>query len=93
MSTAYRKQTGIAGYTLIYNSYGLAITSHSPFESINSIVLENCEMVSQKYIVEKAGERILVKDTDNGKNLSDAIYDLQTLMFLYEAGIIPEKTY
>ncbi len=93
MSTIYRKQTGIAGYTLIYNSYGLAITSHSPFESINSIVEQNCEMVSQKYVVEKVGKRLLVQDTDNGKSLSDTIDDLETLMFLYESGVIPEKRY
>ncbi len=92
MSTIYRKQTGIAGYTLIYNSYGLAITSHSPFESINSIVEQNCEMVSQKYIVEKSGKRLLVQDTDNGKSLSGNIKDLETLMFLYESGVISEKT-
>lgn len=91
MSATYRKQTGIAGYTLIYNSYGLAITSHSPFESINSIVEQNREMVSQKYIVEKVDKRLLVQDTDNGKNLLDSIEDLETLMFLYDSGVIPEK--
>lgn len=91
MSTAYRKQTGIAGYTLIYNSYGLAITSHLPFESINLIVEENGEMVSQKYIVEEGSRRMLVGDTDNGKILMDTIEDLKTLMFLYNSGVIPEK--
>lgn len=93
MSTVYRKQTGIAGYTLIYNSYGLAITSHSPFESIDSIVEQNCEMVSQKFVVEKVDKRLLVRDTDNGKRLLDTIDDLETLVFLYESGIISEKTY
>lgn len=91
MSTAYRKQTGIAGYTLIYNSYGLAITSHYPFESINQIVDKNGEMVSQKYIVEQGSRRMLVGDTDNGKTLMDTIEDLKTLMFLYNSGVIPEK--
>jgi len=91
MSTAYRKQTGIAGYTLIYNSYGLAITSHYPFESINQIVDKNGEMVSQKYIVEEGSRRMLVGDTDNGKILMDTIEDLKTLMFLYNSGVIPEK--
>lgn len=91
MSCTYRKQTGIAGYTLIFNSYGLAITSHLPFESINSIVEQNYEMVSQKYVFEKVGERLLVRDTDNGKKLSDDIEDLKNLMFLYESGVIPEK--
>lgn len=91
MSAAYRKQTGIAGYTLIYNSYGLAITSHLPFESINLIVEQNREMVSQKFIVEQVGKRVLVKDTDNGKNISNTVEDLKNLMFLYESGVIAEK--
>ena len=91
MSTAYRKQTGIAGYTLTFNSYGLAITSHSPFESIDSIVEQDMEMVSQKYVVEKVCKRLLVQDTDNGKRLSEAVEDLKELMFLYESGVIPEK--
>ena len=91
MSTTYRKQTGIAGYTLIFNSYGLAITSHSPFESINTMVEKNQEMMSQKYIVEKSQRRILVGDTDKGKELLANIEDLKNLMFLYNCGNIPEK--
>ncbi len=91
MSTTYRKQTGIAGYTLIFNSYGLAITSHSPFESIQNIVEENREMMSQRYIVEKVERRLSVGDTDKGKQLRADIEDLKNLMFLYDAGSIPEK--
>lgn len=91
MSTTYRKLTGIAGYTLIFNSYGLAITSHSPFESIDSIVEKNQEMMSQKFIVEKAGRRLLVGDTDKGKKLLADIEDLKNLMFLYNSGTISEK--
>lgn len=91
MSTTYRKQTGIAGYTLIFNSYGLAITSHSPFESINSIVEKNQEMMSQKYIVEQSNRRLLVGDTDKGKELLADVEDLKNLMFLYNCGTISEK--
>lgn len=91
MSTTYRKQTGIAGYTLIYNSYGLAITSHSPFESINDIVEKNNEMMSQRYIVEKVGSRILIEDTDKGKELLANVEDLKNLMFLYDCGVISQK--
>ena len=91
MSKTYRKQTGIAGYTLIFNSYGLALTSHSPFESIDTIVENNMEMMSQRYIVEKVERRILVKDTDIGKKLSDDIEDLNNLLFLYNSGAISEK--
>ena len=91
MSKAYRKQTGIAGYTLIFNSYGLALTSHYPFDSIDSIIENNLEMMSQKFIVEKLNRRILVEDTDTGKRLLDDIDDLKNLMFLYDYGTIPEK--
>ncbi len=92
MSTTYRKQTGIAGYTLIYNSYGLAITSHSPFESIHVIVEQNLEMMSQRYVVEQVERRMSVEDTDNGKRLLNDIEDLKSLLFLYESGAISEKT-
>ena len=91
MSKTYRKQTGIAGYTLIFNSYGLAITSHSPFESIDAIVESNMEMMSQRYVVEKVERRISVKDTDIGKKLLEDIEDLNNLLFLYNSGAIPEK--
>ncbi len=91
MSKAYRKQTGIAGYTLIFNSYGLALTSHYPFESIDAIIENNLEMMSQKFVVEKLSRRILVEDTDTGKHLLSDVEDLKNLMFLYDFGTIPEK--
>ena len=91
MSKSYRKQTGIAGYTLTFNSYGLILTSHLPFDNVDSIILNNREMMSQKHIVEKAHRRILVKDTDIGKKLLSDIEDLENLMFLYNSGVISEK--
>ncbi len=91
MSKAYRKQTGIAGYTLIFNSYGLAITSHSPFESLYDIVEKNHEMMSQRYIVEKVGKRILIENTDKGKELSSMVDDLKTLIYLFDCGAISQK--
>ncbi len=91
MSKTYRNETGIAGYTLTFNSYGLTLTSHSPFESVDSIILNNCEMMSQKHIIEKTQRRMLVKDTDIGKKLLSDIEDLKNLMFLYNAGVISEK--
>ncbi len=91
MSKTYRKQTGIAGYTLTFNSYGLTLTSHSPFESVNYIIENNMEMMSVKNIVEKATNRILVKDTDIGKKLFSDIEDLKNLLKLYNSGVILEK--
>ncbi len=91
MSKTYRSQTGIAGYTLTFNSHGLTLTSHSPFDGVDSIILNNSEMMSQKHIIEKTQRRMLVKDTDIGKKLLADIEDLKNLMFLYNAGVISEK--
>ncbi len=91
MSKTYQKETGIAGYTLTFNSYGLILTSHMPFESVSYILKNNLEMTSQKNIVEKTLKRTLVKDTDNGRKLLKDIEDLKQLMFLYNSGVISEK--
>ena len=91
MSTMYRKQTGIAGYTLTFNSYGLAITAHTPFEGVDDIVRQNHEMLSQRYIVEKTDKRILIEDTDKGKELLLDIKDLKNLIYLYDRGVIAQK--
>ena len=91
MSAAYRKQTGIAGYTLIFNSYGLTITTHFPFESVNNMVQNNQEMISQKFIVEEAERRLFVGDTDKGKDIKRRIEELKNLIFLYDSGVILEK--
>ena len=91
MSKTYQKETGIAGYTLTFNSYGLILTSHMPFESVSHILKNNLEMTSQKNVVEKALKRTLVKDTDNGRKLLRDIEDLKQLMFLYNSGVISEK--
>ncbi len=91
MSKTYQKETGIAGYTLTFNSYGLTLTTHMPFESVRYILKNNLEMTSQKNVVEKTLKRILVKDTDNGRKLLADIEDLKKLMFLYNSGVISEK--
>lgn len=91
MSKTYQKETGIAGYTLTFNSYGLTLTTHMPFESVRYIIKNNLEMTSQKNVVEKTLKRILVKDTDNGRKLLADIEDLKKLMFLYNSGVISEK--
>ncbi len=92
MSKSYSKETGIAGYTLTYNSYGLTITAHLTFESIDEIITNNLEMMSQKHVVEKTPKRVLVRDTDIGRKLLDDIEDLKNLMFLYSSGKLSEKT-
>ena len=66
-SKAYQKTTGIAGYTLIYNSYGLRLVTHEPFESLEKAIIEETDIHSNITVVQLVNERRLVADTDVGK--------------------------
>lgn len=90
-SKAYQKETGIAGYTLISNSYGMKIVAHEPFESVEKAVQEGKDIISSTRIVEDSSiNRIRVKDTDIGKELQTQINDLKKLLNAYNIGLIPQ---
>ncbi len=91
MAKAYRKETGIAGYTLISNSHGMVITAHQPFKNVEDILTNNCEMISSKYVVENLDKRTTVKETDKGEKLMGYIEDLKLLLDAYRLNIIPER--
>ena len=86
-SRAYQSTTGIAGYTLIYNSYGLILVSHDPFESTQKAVEEEKDIHSTRRVIEKELERKRVGDTDNGAELKENIKDLQMLLNAYRTGL------
>jgi Uncharacterized protein conserved in bacteria len=90
-SRAYQSQTGIAGYTLIYNSYGLLLVSHEPFESTQKAIEEEKDILSTTIVLEQEVERKRVGDTDNGKELKIQIEDLELLLDAYRKGIIKEQ--
>ena len=90
LSKAYQKTTGIAGYTLRYNSYGLTLVAHEPFSSRENAIINETDLHSEKRIVEKV-ERKRIKDTDKGKELMTQISDLQLLLEAYKSGVISEK--
>ena len=90
---AYQNTTGIAGYTLTFNSYGLTLISHRPFESVEKVLNEGFDIKSSKQIIETALERKRVRDTDIGKKLQSQIYDLEMLISAYRKGFIKEKLY
>ena len=87
-SRAYQHETGIAGYPLIYNSYGLQLVSHAPFESTEKAIKEGKDIISSSRIVNTSQNRIRVKDTDIGKELQNQINDLKKLLNAYRKGII-----
>ncbi|WP_127836508.1 fructose-1,6-bisphosphatase [Clostridium prolinivorans] len=90
-SKAYQGQTGIAGYTLIYNSYGLLLVSHEPFESTYKAIEEEKDILSTTVILETGVERKRVGDTDIGYELKIQINDLEKLLDVYRKGIIKEQ--
>ncbi len=90
-SRAYQGTTGIAGYTLIYNSYGLLLVSHDPFESAQKAIEEEKDIHSTTMVLEKEVERKRVGDTDNGEQLKEQIKDLQMLLDAYRIGLIKEQ--
>ncbi|MDU6037744.1 MAG: fructose-1,6-bisphosphatase [Clostridium butyricum] len=86
---AYRKETGISGYTLIYNSYGLQLICHESFRSIEDAFSKETDIHSSMRIVEKL-DRKKVGDTDIGKDLKNQINDLKLLLDAYRKGLINE---
>ena len=77
------KTTGIAGYTLIYNSHGLRLKAHTPFTSVEDALINNTDIESSSEVEEKDKHRMLVRDTDIGKRLMGEIADLQMLLKNY----------
>lgn len=90
-SKAYRGKTGIAGYTLIYNSYGMVLASHQPFASIEKAILEETDILSTNMIVDRKVERRRVGDTDIGNVLKKQIRELKLLLIAYRKGFIKEN--
>lgn len=90
-SKAYQSETGLAGYTLIYNSYGMKLVSHEPFQNVKNAI-ENCiDIHSSTRIVKRVLQRKRVKDTDIGTKIEMQINDLYDLLNAYKQGFIKEK--
>ncbi len=91
MSKAYQKITGITGYTLIYNSYGLVLVAHEEFQSTNHIIEEENDILSNITYLAQNPQRKTVEDTDGGKQLRQQIRDLEMLLAAFRKGLVKEK--
>ncbi len=89
-SKAYQPKTGIAGYTLIYNSYGLLLAAHEPFESVEKAVKDESDIHSHTVLVQQVLKRKRVADTDVGRELRESIRELEELLNAYREGLIVE---
>ena len=90
-SKTYRRKTGIAGYTLTYNSYGLTLSAHEPFDFSDFAVRDELDIISKQEAVEYMDKRILVGDTDYGKRMMERIEELKDLIRAYQSGEIAER--
>lgn len=89
-STAYQHQTGIAGYTLRFNSMSLILTTHLPYN--DKISLYSNDLVSKTEVIERFDKRIRVGNTDNGLSIKKRICDLKDLVYCFNNGLIKEKS-
>ncbi len=87
---AYQKVTGIAGYTLIYNSHGLVLVSHEPFSSREIAIKEEKDILSSTVALQYSEERIRVGNTDIGVKLRDEMKYLKDLLYAYRTGLLKE---
>ena len=90
-SKPYQEKTGIAGYTLIYNSHGIQLVEHESFESREQAILSGSDIHSRTLLQDFSGRRIRVRDTDRGKKLLQQIQYLEQLLHAYRTGIIRER--
>ena len=90
-SKAYQPETGIAGYTLVYHSHGLQLVQHDPFQSTQKAIEEGQDIKSTTFVIYFNSQRMMVKDTDKGKELVTQILDLKKLLVAYRIGLIKEK--
>ena len=89
-SQAYHEETGIAGYTLVYHSRGFQLVQHEPFTSTEDAILRGSDIKSTMQIVEMSAHRMLVADTDIGRELKKQISELEKLLYAYRHGFIKE---
>lgn len=91
-SKAYQPETGIAGYTLVFNSRGMQLVQHEPFESAQKAIEEGQDIISNTVLSEFNSVRLLVRDTDKGKELITQIEDLHKLLIAYRTALIKESS-
>lgn len=90
-SKPYQEKTGIAGYTLIYNSHGIQLVEHEAFESREQAILSGSDIHNRTLLQDNSGHRIRIKDTDKGKELLEQIHSLEQLLEAYRSGRMRER--
>lgn len=91
MSIPYQKVTGVSGYTLIFNSYGLVLVEHKEFGSKQEAIENEKDIISDRIFIERNAKRKRVSHTDIGIEIKSQIDDLKNLLTAYREGLIKER--
>ncbi|MBN2614541.1 MAG: fructose-1,6-bisphosphatase [Bacteroidales bacterium] len=91
MAKPYHSVTGVSGYTLIYNSYGLVLVEHEYFESRLTAINDEKDIISKQIYIENNAKRKKVRETDIGNSIMAQIGDLSKLLAAYKIGLIKER--
>jgi fructose-1,6-bisphosphatase-3 len=86
-SRPYHDETGIAGYTLVFNSHGMQLVQHEPFESRQKAIEQGVDIKGTRFLVEFDTKRMMVRDTDRGRQLRQQVDDLKRLLEVYKLRI------
>ena len=88
---AYQSTSGIAGYTLIFNSRSLRMVSHQPFQGRRDAIRNNHDIDNNDLIFEHMEGRLKIAQTDEGRELQVQVDDLMDLLTAYRSGLVKEK--
>ena len=87
---AYQPTSGIAGYTLVFDSHNIRIISHQPFEGRHNAIYLNHDIANDALVFERLGSRMKISETDQGRELQAQIDDLLMLLEAYRNGAVTE---
>ena len=90
-SKPYQEKTGIAGYTLIYNSHGIQLVEHDSFESREQAIISGSDIHNRTLLQDNSNHRIRIKDTDQGKELQEQVQWLEKLLHAYRSGTMRQR--
>ena len=88
---AYQPTSGIAGYTLIFNSRNIRIVSHQPFAGRQEALFNNYDIANDSLVFERMEARMKISETDNGRILQEQVDDLRLLLLAYRTGAVTES--
>ncbi len=87
---AYQPTSGIAGYTLIFNSWCFRIVSHQPFAGRQDAIENDHDIGNSSDVFERLSSRMRISETDIGRTLQAQSDDLCRLLEAYRSGAVTE---